>query len=142
MRAEVPGYSETRPDPLDYFLSTVKQAPDGPLMVIIDEADVLCADLGSPSQTCVVIASLLSHISARPKPSRLVLHLTTPSPLRDHILAPRLSPTLAHIVAHPPALLLHLASAQLMPPPPASRARSLLARFFRLSAPVRGRWRR
>lgn len=135
MRAEVPGYSETRPDPLDYFSSIVKQAPDGPLTVIIDAADVLCADLGSPSQTCAVIMSLLSHISARPKPSRLVIHLTTPSPLRDHILAPRLSPTLAHVVAHPPALLLHLATAQLMPPPPASRP----DRFWHVFSPLSSR---
>ncbi|KAH8988846.1 hypothetical protein EDB92DRAFT_1935645 [Lactarius akahatsu] len=140
MRAEVPGYSETRPDPLDYFSSIVKQAlsaiaPDGPLTVIIDAADVLCADLGSPSQTCAVITSLLSHISARPKPSRLVIHLTTPSPLRDHILAPRLSPTLAHVVAHPPALLLHLATAQLMPPPPAGRP----DRFWHVFSPLASR---
>lgn len=135
MRSEVPGYSETYPDPLDYFPSRVKQVPDGPLTVIIDAADVLCADLGSPSQTCAVIASLLSHISARPQPSRLVLHLTTPSPLRDHILAPRLAPTLAHIVAHPPALLLHLATALLMPPPPASRP----DRFWPVFSPLSSR---
>lgn len=135
LRAEVPGYSETRLDPLDYFSTIVEQAPDGPLTVVIDAADVLCADLGSPSQTCVLIASLLSHISARPKPSRLVLHLTTPSPLRDHILAPRLSPTLAHIVAHPPALLLHLATAQLVPPPPASRP----DRFWHVFSPLSSR---
>jgi len=135
MRSEVPGYSETCPDLLDYFSSRVKQAPDGPLTVIIDAADVLCADLGSPSHTCAVIASLLSLISARPKPSRLVLHLTTPSPLRDHILAPRLAPTLAHIVAHPPALLLHLATAQLMPPPPVSRP----DRFWHVFSPLSSR---
>jgi len=135
MRLEVPGYGDTRLDPLDYFSSRVKQAPDGPLTVIIDAADVLCADLGSPSQTCDIIASLLSHISARPKPSRLVLHLTTPSPLRDHILAPRLSPTLAHIVAHPPALLLHLATTQLMPPPPATRP----DRFWHVFSPLSSR---
>ncbi|KAI9445178.1 hypothetical protein H4582DRAFT_894266 [Lactarius indigo] len=115
MRAEVPGYSETRPDPLDYFSSIVKQAPDGPLTVIIDASDVLCADLGSPSQTCAVIASLLSLISARP--------------------APRLSPTLAHIVAHSPALLLHLATAQLTPPPPASRT----DRFWHVFSPLASR---
>jgi hypothetical protein len=69
------------------------------------------------------------------EPSRLVVHLTTPSPLRDHILAPRLAPTLVHIVAHPPALLLHLATALLVPPPPVSRP----DRFWHVFSPLSSR---
>ena len=69
------------------------------------------------------------------EPSRLVLHLTTPSPLRDLILAPRLAQTLAHIVAHPPALLLHLATTLLMPPPPATRP----DRFWHVFLPLSSR---
>jgi hypothetical protein len=89
----------------------------------------------------LVPVSLFTSLCAPPpyplalEPSRLVLHLTTPSPLRDHILAPRLAPTLAHIVAHPPALLLHLATAQLIPPPPASRP----DRFWHVFSPLSSR---
>ncbi len=91
-------------------------APDGPLTVIIDAADVLCADLESPSKSYALIATLLSDVSTRPsesrpiafyifspvwlkiffspsEPSRLILHFSTPSPLRDLVLTPRLSST-------------------------------------------------
>jgi len=131
-------------------------APDGPLTVVIDSADVLCADLDSPSKSYALIATLLSNISSRPskshsphvprarnsssssqEPSRLVLHFSTPSssPLRDLVLTRRLSPTMAHIIAHPPALLTHLATAQLTPPPPASAPE----RFWRVFAPLSAR---
>ena len=70
-----------------------------------------------------------------PEPSRLILHFSTPSPLRDLILTPRLSPTLAHITVHPPALLSHLATAQLTPPPPLSTP----DRFWRVFAPLAAR---
>src|SRR6266404_5318188 len=89
-----------------------------------------------PVRALVVPSTPSALLNAwRLEPSRLVLHLTTPSPLRDLILAPRLSPTLAHIVAHPPALLQHLASAQLLPPPPASRP----DRFWHVFSPLSSR---
>src|SRR6267142_772561 len=130
-------------------------APDGPLTVVIDSADVLCADLESPSKSYALVAALLSSVSSHPskspfflparfsfaiypspsEPSRLVLHFSTHSPLRDLILIPRLSPTIAHIIAHPPALLVHLAIAQLTPPPPASTP----DRFWRVFAPLSAR---
>ncbi|KAI0304868.1 hypothetical protein BC826DRAFT_965189 [Russula brevipes] len=134
--AEVPGYSETSSDLSESILNRVKQAPDGPLTVVIDAADVLCADLEAPSKSYALISSLLSNVLTHPKPSRLVLHFSTSSsPLRDLVLAPRLSPTLAHIVAHPPALLTHLATAQLTPPPPLSAPE----RFWRVFAPLSAR---
>ncbi|KAI9508764.1 hypothetical protein F5148DRAFT_1283615 [Russula earlei] len=153
--AEVPGYSDTAADHADTILNGVRQggntntihaddsihlflaAPDGPLTVVIDSADILCADLESPSKSYALIAALLSNISTRPEPSRLVLHFsaTTSSPLRDLVLTPRLSPTLAHVVAHPPALLTHLATDQLTPPPPASTRE----RFWRVFAPLSAR---
>jgi elongator complex protein 5 len=69
------------------------------------------------------------------EPSRLILHFATPSPLHDLVLTPRLSPMLAHIIAHPPALLVHLATEQLMPPPPASTP----DRFWPVFAPLSAR---
>jgi len=133
--ADVPGYSETSDDLAEFILNRVKQASDGPLTVVIDSADVLCADLESPSKSYALIVALLSSILSHPKPSRLVLHFSTHSPLRDLILTPRLSPTIAHIIAHPPALLVHLAIAQLTPPPPASTP----DRFWRVFAPLSAR---
>jgi len=149
--AQVPGYSETSPDIAESILNAVKQVPDGPLTVIIDSADVLCADLESPSKSYALVATLLSNLLARPseshgfytlcsifptlEPSRLILHFATPSPLQDLVLTPRLSPTLAHIIAHPPALLVHLATEQLMPPPPASTP----DRFWPVFAPLSAR---
>jgi elongator complex protein 5 len=132
-------------------------APDGPLTVIVDAADVLCADLESPSKSYALIATLLSDVSARPseshnsllhthfrasfaqslsssEPSRLILHFSTPSPLRDLVLTPRLSSTLAQVIAHPPALLKHLATTQLTPPPPASTPDRFWSVFVPLSA--------
>lgn len=126
--------------------------PDGPLTVIIDSADVLCADLESPSKAYALIATLLSAVIARPsefrshlhtflpmysifpEPSRLILHFATHSPLHDLVLTPRLSPTLAQVIAHPPALLKHLATAQLLPPPPASAPDRFWPVFVPLSA--------
>ncbi len=69
------------------------------------------------------------------EPSRLILHFSTPSPLRDIVLTPRLTPTLTHIIAHPPALLKHLATTQLTPPPPASTP----DRFWSIFAPLSAR---
>ena len=66
------------------------------------------------------------------EPSRLILHFSTSSPLRDLVLTPRLSSTLAHVIAHPPALLKHLATTQLTPPPPASTP----DRFWSVFAPL------
>ena len=55
-------------------LSTV---PDGPLTVIIDSADVLCADLESPSSSYALIATLLSTVIARPGQSVSSLYSPT-----------------------------------------------------------------
>ena len=78
-------------------------------------------------------ANLLSFSPS--EPSRLILHFSTPSPLRDLVLTPRLSSTLAHVIAHPPALLKHLAATHLTPPPPASTP----DRFWSVFAPLSAR---
>ena len=80
-----------------------------------------------------MFASLLNLSPS--EPSRLILHFSTPSPLRDIVLTPRLTPTLTHIIAHPPALLKHLATTQLTPPPPASTP----DRFWSIFAPLSAR---
>jgi len=67
--ARVPGYSETPSDLAESILNGVKRAPDGPLTLIVDAADVLCADIESPSKSYSLIAALLSDLLARPSPS-------------------------------------------------------------------------
>lgn len=85
----VPEYDDDYVDPRDFILDAVKAgeqtmaelaitrsftltshprsvAPPGPLNVIIDSADLLCDDIGSPSQTHALIISLLQLIRARP----------------------------------------------------------------------------
>ncbi|KAI0043208.1 hypothetical protein FA95DRAFT_1584187 [Auriscalpium vulgare] len=138
----IPGFSENWKDPSDSITQAVKDAPLGPLSVIIDSADTLCADLGSTSKSYTLISSLVSLLRDRPShtilnhpASRLVLHLVSPTPLLPLLLPPRLSPALTHLTAHPPALLTHLASAHLTPPPPATPP----ARFFRVFTPLAAR---
>ncbi|ETW87262.1 hypothetical protein HETIRDRAFT_469158 [Heterobasidion irregulare TC 32-1] len=131
----VPEYDDDYVDPRDFILDVVKAAPPGPLNVIIDSADLLCDDIGSPSQTHALIISLLQLIRARPSPSRLVLHLLSPTPLLPLLLPPRVSPSLTHLTAHPPSLLTHLSTTQFMTPPPSTPA----AAFWRVFAPLAAR---
>lgn len=51
-------------------------------------------------------------------PSRLVVHVVGPSQLIPLVSQPAFSPSLTHLIAHPPVLLNHLASEYLTPPPP------------------------
>ncbi|TFK57239.1 hypothetical protein OE88DRAFT_1803821 [Heliocybe sulcata] len=132
----VPGYDEEYRDPREEIVEFVEGAPAGPLEIIIDSVDTLCADLASVSQTYTFLASLLALLKTRPPPSRLTLHLLSPSPsLLPHLTPTRLSPSLTHLTAHPPVLLTHLATAYLTPPPPLSPP----AKFFRVFTPLAAR---
>lgn len=94
--ADVPGYSESSDDLAEFILNRIKQgmaygphiwnasqvvvvhgpyltAADGPLTVVIDSADVLCADLESPSKSYALIVALLSSVLSRPSKSRCLL---------------------------------------------------------------------
>ncbi|KAI0307821.1 hypothetical protein B0F90DRAFT_68321 [Multifurca ochricompacta] len=82
-----------------------------------------------------MILHVPTHCLLVSEPSGLVVHFSGTSPLCDLILTPRLSPNLVHIIAHPPGLLQHLATTQLIPPPPAS-APDL---FWRVFTPLTGR---
>ncbi len=75
----VPGYSEPPSDLAESILNSATHiAPDAPLTVIIDAADVLCADLESPSKSYSLIATLLSDLSARPSEPLGLLHTFMP----------------------------------------------------------------
>jgi elongator complex protein 5 len=109
------------------------------LTVLLDSIDTLAADLSSPSQTYTFLSTLLSDLLSRPSPSRLILH-TNPSTSSTPTLAlqlasTRFSPHIAHITAHPPALLAHVARAYLTPPPPLATPE----KFWRVFAPIAAR---
>ncbi|KZP31280.1 hypothetical protein FIBSPDRAFT_1037730 [Athelia psychrophila] len=116
----VPGYAGTFNDPRDAILEAAKAAPAAPLNIIIDSVDTLASDLGSTSQTYQFLHALITLIRARPNPSTLILHVLAPSQLIPLLSATSFSPSLTHILAHPPVLLTHLATAYLTPPPPLS----------------------
>ncbi|KZT06922.1 uncharacterized protein LAESUDRAFT_759086 [Laetiporus sulphureus 93-53] len=116
----VPGYAEDALDVKEEMLRTVRDAPPGPLTAVIDSVDTLLSDLGSLARTERFLSELLSAIRARPSPSRLVLHVVAPSRIIPALMHTRLSPILLHIIAHPTALILHLATAYLTMPPPLS----------------------
>ncbi|KAI0778133.1 hypothetical protein BD413DRAFT_667505 [Trametes elegans] len=115
----VPGYDDSAgPSLKDEILETVRSAPAGPLNVIIDSVDTLASDLDSHAECTRLLSELLFIVRTRGGPSRLTLHVLAPSPLLPLLTQTRFSPTLTHLTAHPPALLAHLATAYLTPPPP------------------------
>ena len=62
----------------------------------------------------------------------LILHLLL-CPLLPVLTQTHLSPTLTHIIAHPPSLLTHLASSYLAPPPSAGSAEKFWTVFIPVS---------
>ncbi|KAH7931074.1 hypothetical protein BV22DRAFT_1101434 [Leucogyrophana mollusca] len=115
--SRVPGYGDSWSDPRDEILAAVQSAPPGSLNVVLDSVDTLASDLSSTPQTYKFIRTLLDAILARPQPSVLTLHLLS-CPILPILTQTTLSPTLTHLIAHPPSLLTHLATAYLTLPPP------------------------
>ncbi|PIL32016.1 hypothetical protein GSI_06720 [Ganoderma sinense ZZ0214-1] len=125
--ASVPGYDDASHSEQDRvpglkkeLLETIRSAPPGPLSVVIDSVDTLCSDIGSLSETARLLSEALALVREREGSSRLVLHALALSPLFPLLNQTRFSPSLTHLTAHPSALLMHLASAYLTPPPPLS----------------------
>ncbi|KDQ63701.1 hypothetical protein JAAARDRAFT_119421 [Jaapia argillacea MUCL 33604] len=141
--SKVPGYDDEWDDPRSQILASVKCASPGPIDVIIDSVDTLCSDLSSVSATYTFLSELLSLILSRPSPSRLILHICVPPPFPRAISSPttllhlltqtRFSPTLTHIIAHPPSLISHISRAYLTPPPPLSPPQKFWRVFIPLS---------
>lgn len=87
----------------------------------------------SPSPVLTVLPPFTDVVLCIADSSRLVLHITSPSAILSLLTQYALSPSLAHIKAHPPELLIHLASAYLTPPPPASPPTKFWAVFVPFS---------
>ncbi|KAI0361682.1 hypothetical protein OH77DRAFT_1500963 [Trametes cingulata] len=138
--AHVPGYDEDlAPDAgagsniRNAILDNLGSLPDGPLNVVVDSVDTLLSDIDSISETTRLLAELLSLVRARGSSSRLILHTLAPSPLIPILTQTRFSPSLTHLIAHPTALLTHLASAYLTPPPPLSAIEKFWGVFIPIS---------
>ncbi|KAI0374221.1 hypothetical protein BV20DRAFT_1011008, partial [Pilatotrama ljubarskyi] len=137
--AHVPGYYEDL-DSEDHGISSVetmildnvRSSREGPINVVIDSADTLLSDIGSISATTRLLSEVLSLVRARGGSSRLILHGLAPSPILPILTQTRFSPSLTHIIAHPTALLTHLASSYLIPPPPLSA----LDKFWGVFIPI------
>ncbi|RDX55938.1 hypothetical protein OH76DRAFT_1396285 [Lentinus brumalis] len=125
--ANVPGYDDAFEVEKDWvaalksqILDTVRSAPQGPLSVVIDSVDTLLSDVASLAETTQLLSEILGVVRSRGGSSRLVIHAVAPCPLISILTQTRFSPSLTHITAHPSALLTHLSSAYLTPPPPLS----------------------
>ena len=68
-------------------------------------------------------------------PARLVLHVHQSAELVGLLTQVSLSPSLVYLAAHPPALLVHLATEYLTPPPPSSTEE----KFWSVFLPIRDR---
>nr|GAT48695.1 predicted protein [Mycena chlorophos] len=132
----VPGYYKSHRETKIVIQEAVKNASPGPLDVIIDSIDTLCSDIGSVSATYKALYDIFSLIKARREPSRLILHIVGPSPLLPLLCQPAFSPSLTHVIAHPPALLVHLATEYLTLPPPLSPEPKFWAIFRPISERV------
>ncbi|KAH8120336.1 hypothetical protein DFH11DRAFT_1539496 [Phellopilus nigrolimitatus] len=114
-----------------------------PVTVVVDSVDTLHEDLESPSETYKFLSQILSSLHSRKDTSHLICHLTSLSPLLPLLIQPSFSSSLTYLVAHPPVLLMHIASAYLTPPPPpasdASSSENL--KFWRAFIPLAERAR-
>jgi elongator complex protein 5 len=104
---------------------------------VIDSVDTLASNIGTHTRTLTLISSILSLLRARTQPSRLVLHIddSLAPGLAPQLVQTRLSPSLAHLSVHPIALLKHVATTYLTPPPPLTP----LERYWRIFAPIAAR---
>lgn len=127
----IPGY-DAWSDPRQDILAAVQSASTGPLNVVIDSADTLASNIASDSQAFRFLHDLFRTVSSRLQPSVLVLHLL-PCPLLSLLTQTSLSSTLTHVIAHPPALITHLATAYFAPPPPAGPAEKFWGVFIPIS---------
>ncbi|KAI8995579.1 hypothetical protein BD414DRAFT_479937 [Trametes punicea] len=115
------------------LLEPLRSAPAGALNVVIDSVDTLLSDIGSVSEAARLLSEFLSIVLERGGTSRLILHALAPCPILPILTQTRFSSSLTHLIAHPTALLTHLASAYLTPPPPLSAPEKFWSVFIPIS---------
>ncbi|KAK7463631.1 hypothetical protein VKT23_005570 [Stygiomarasmius scandens] len=128
----IPGYVDDNSELCSKILSVIKEVEAQALDIIIDSVDTLVEDFGSVPEVYRFLSSILGLVSSRSNPSRLILHVCAPSQILPLLQSTSFSPSLAHFIAHPPALLLHLAKEYLTYPPPQSPE----AKFWGVFLPI------
>ncbi|KAJ7181717.1 hypothetical protein C8R43DRAFT_970081 [Mycena crocata] len=128
----IPGYNDNYVDPRQRIQAVIENASSGPHDFILDSVDTLSSDIGSVSETYKFLRQLMSLIRARSSASRLIIHTVAPSPLLPLLCQPAFSPSLTHVISHPPSLLLHLSTEYLTLPPPLAPE----AKFWGIFLPV------
>ncbi|KAF9241321.1 hypothetical protein BU15DRAFT_87243 [Melanogaster broomeanus] len=122
----IPGYNAAH-DSRDEILAAVGSAPFGSLNVILDSTS-------RPTlRSYRFIRALLNLITSRPRTPLGPDTPPLPCPLLPILTQTSLSPTLTHLTAHPPALIGHLASSYLTPPPTAGPPEKFWGVFIPLS---------
>ncbi|KAG7099267.1 hypothetical protein E1B28_001128 [Marasmius oreades] len=130
----VPTYNDDWRGSQGQILTGLENEPDtSSIDVVIDSLDTLLSDIGSVQAVYAFLRSVLSLISSRSKPSRLILHLCIPCPLTPLLTSTSFFPSLAHLISHPPEILTHLAKEYLTFPPPISPEVKFWSVFIPLS---------
>ncbi|KAF9481381.1 hypothetical protein BDN70DRAFT_763951, partial [Pholiota conissans] len=128
----IPGFGKS--DYWDELLSIVEKAlevPSRSTSIIIDSIDTALLDNGSLAETYKNLSKVCELVKKRPD-ARLVLHCQSPSSLFSLVTQTAFSSSLSHVVTHPPALIAHIATEFLMPPPPLSP----LPKFWSVFLPI------
>ncbi|CDO75260.1 hypothetical protein BN946_scf184967.g13 [Trametes cinnabarina] len=133
----VPGYSDGldfNDDVASFLRSAIMDSiQSSSLNIVIDSVDTLLSDINSVSATTRILSELLSIVRTRGGTSRLIIHVLAPCPLLPILTQTRFSPSLTHLIAHPTALLTHIASAYLTLPPPLSPPEKFWGVFIPIS---------
>ncbi|KAF8762041.1 Oxysterol-binding protein [Rhizoctonia solani] len=146
------GYSDKSiPDLSSVVTARLSSIPKGPVALIIDSADTILIDTGSHANTVQTLAKLFGTITQHSSSSRLILPVSSRSPLLPSLVStafqvrvprPQTSPihTLIHLVLHSPALLSHLVHQYHLALPPVNTVpEPATSRFWSVFTPVAGR---
>ncbi|KAF8521113.1 hypothetical protein BU17DRAFT_88379 [Hysterangium stoloniferum] len=122
----VPGYEDSKNEvsSLEWLVSEVQSvldnSPDCPVHFFVDSPSTLCDDLESPAQAYKILKKWHANVSERPSPSRMILPVPSQSLLLPLLIPPAFAPAIAHLILHPPSLLLYISTEYLTLPPPHS----------------------
>ncbi|KZO95601.1 hypothetical protein CALVIDRAFT_599037 [Calocera viscosa TUFC12733] len=122
--ARARAYLASRPQ---YQSLTPRAVPKGPATIALIGLDTFSQD-ATPVRAYTLVKALLSLLSTHPT-SRLVLALSSGSPLAPLFISPSFSPDLTHLLPYPPSILQHLATNFLTLPPPFGPGQKFWALF-------------
>ncbi|KAF8521117.1 hypothetical protein BU17DRAFT_88383 [Hysterangium stoloniferum] len=100
--------------------SVLDNSPNCPVHFFVDFPSTLCDDLESPAQAYKALKKRHANVSERPSPSRMILPVPSQSLLLPLLIPPAFATAIAHLILHPPSLLLYISTDYLTLPPPHS----------------------